>query len=879
MQNKLSNLAWFTWQSIFLNLIFLFFFSSIVSATSGVDSKMLYVELLKYSSYRQGAIRKLPPSQFTPIWLKNNGTFRPVLIPAPSEEGASAAAIVKTPAGGISAETLVMSLGPTTPVHIFDSPSQEEGPLWTLHQWKLYWNKKTMKPAKPHNDGAVVADTAVAPSKPSDPPLEGIDKDYLTRLLCLPALQITGTSLESEISAPAAVQSADLCSNLGLVEAIPQAQLPILLGMYPNRSFVNSTMAPGGASVWIHLVSGTATIAVSPPVPKNIATYAAWACGGKSTGYFLHSKCEGSAKAELVAGDTLLLPPGYTYSLAVTSSAEIVSGGFLRSDSLAIHLDAFRIEKAAGISPRRQYPEFKQLMWRTAAKYAVLLTGLAKNKMENVDSIEGKVASRALEMEREDKKAAEKTAAQARAAAAAAKVASRPSSAAGAAHRQDAAGRRKKRKTDAFIASDSDLSGGGGGDDGDDEGEWVPGARQHRGKADSEENSGEEEDDDVLDSDAEQMDLEYSDYDDDGNGGGSGRIGRQKHGGNKRGGGLVRRVTGERQSKRQRSRRGEDVEAAPPQALNLAGVPPSSLKLKLKLPMVNTAALPQQPKPSPIKLTIKRPTPLPAAAAAETAPALPQPSTTIPQVDGAGDDAYVKDHLELTEGEEQGLPVLYLTLRRWLQESPAAAILASTALSGSSPWTVLARVEFALKALKLIDASDEDHPPPVCVNLTAVSAKTLEPTGAPFQEKITLFNPSAGSGDNNNNNGGNNGDKYGDDGDSMDYESGDNVAMIDTFQEDSYFKLRGGGGGFTNRPSSAMGAASDGKGASNGGALGGDTAGGRFNVPATVAAGGATKKATTPDGGGKSTTPLNKSAAAKMKKLSTKDRLKKKLGL
>jgi hypothetical protein len=859
-----------------------------------VDSKILYAELLKYGNYRQGAIRKLSPSAFTPTWLKNNGTFRPVLIPAPSEESGSAAvaaaAIVKMPSGGITAETLVASLGPTVPVHTFDSPAQEEGPVWTLHQWKLYWNKKAVKqnptsgnpPALP----AATADTIAAPqSKPTDPPLEGIDKDYLTRLLCLPALPITGTPLESQISAPAAVQAADLRTSIGLVEATPQAQLPIMLGMYPSKSFVNSTMAPGGASVWIHLVSGTATVAVSPPVPKNIATYAAWACRGKNSGIFLPSKCEGSAKAELTPGDTLILPPGYSYSLAVTSSAVILSGGFLRSDSLAIHLDALRIEEAAGVRPRRQYPEFRQLMWHTASKYSILLAEKVKYKIENFDA---KVASRGLAIEKEDRRVAEIASQKARNAAA--KAASRPSSAAGAAARGGTGaggtgGRRRKRQTDDFIQSDSDWSGGfNGEDDDDDEGEWVPGARQHRGKADSEENSGEEEeDDDVLDSDAEQMDFEYSDYDDEEGGGPGGRR-KRKQGGRVRN--TVARATGERQSKRQRARRGEEEGVAfaappPPQggALNLTGVPPSSLKLKLKLPSSMAAPVEQQqPKPSPIKLTIKRPATTTAAAPAPPADGAPPPAppaSTIPQVDGADDDL----PFELSEGEEQGLPALYLTLRQWLRTSSQAAaiVTASAALpDGQSPWLVLARVELALKGLKLLDSHDEDHPPPVCVNLTAVSRETLEPTGAPFQEKIIISSTTSGGG------GGGGGDRKGnsyEDIDSMDDQSGDNAAMIDELEEeDSYYQRRGGGGGGGGggRPGSAMAAAgSDGRGASNGGVLAGgiDTAAAATRPGIKAAAGTATPGGT----GGKA--PLSKTAAAKMKKLSTKDRLKKKLGL
>lgn len=121
-------------------------------------------------------------------------------------------------------------------------------------------------------------------------------------------------------------------------------------------------------------------------------------------------------------------------------------------------------------------------------------------------------------------------------------------------------------------------------------------------------------------------------------------------------------------------------------------------------------------------------------------------------------------------------------------------------------------------------------------------------------------------------------DDYGKDEDiqGYEYESGDNAAMIDEIEEEAKYQHRkaggGGGGGGSGRPSSAMGAAtSDGRGASNGGGLvAGIDDGATAEKERTKSTPGET-------GGGKA--PMSKTAAAKMKKLSTKDRLKKKLGL
>lgn len=81
-----------------------------IRAADYSSHKALYGELLRFGGYRQGAIRRLPAAQLTESWLRNNGTFRPVLVPAP--EGGAAAAGAPPPSA-LTPDALVAALGPT----------------------------------------------------------------------------------------------------------------------------------------------------------------------------------------------------------------------------------------------------------------------------------------------------------------------------------------------------------------------------------------------------------------------------------------------------------------------------------------------------------------------------------------------------------------------------------------------------------------------------------------------------------------------------------------------------------------------------------------------------------------------------------------------
>lgn len=591
-------------------------------------------------------------------------------------------------------------------------------------------------------------------------------------------------------------------------------------------------MAPSGASLWFHVVSGALSLALTPPTPRNLANYAAWACGAQHTGIFLPSKCEGVAKAELFAGDTLILPPGWSYAIAVTSSAVVLSGAFLRADSVAVHLDVLRIEEAARVSPRQRYPEIKQLIWLAAARYA---TALSKSAARKVENFEAQVATRAEVMQREDTAAAGHAAAMAKAQAYRAPAVAeqaggshRPSSG-NAAARQGGTERKRRRGRDIdnFLESDSGDSGAGrgyGGEESEDEAEWRPGPKTTRlgdtneradsvlGIGNEEEEEGEE-DDDWIGSD-DDFDLKPPETK------------RFRRGGSP----PIATGTGTRVSLRHHGRlptrlaaalHGDDVfddqeESGSRKRARSPATGP--IKLKIKLPIA-AAGSPKVAAPlhnnniassSPIKLKIKRP--------------------VIPQVDGAWDEGSCLPSVDdLSEGEEQGLGAMLCMLRQWLRETPAAAAAAPV----PKPWDFVARLEVSMKILGL------SLEPPMCTCLTAVSSTTLEQTGAALQEPFTIQVVEGGGG-----------------------------------------KVHLGGlGGFDDH-AAALHEDEDESGENA--AVVEESGDPRSSPVGGLGVGGTT-------GAGKSTAPLQRTTATKaapakpqvrsMKKLSTKDRLKKKLGL
>jgi hypothetical protein len=82
-----------------------------------VDSTAaLHAQLLAHSSYRQGAIRRLPAAQLSASWLRQHGTFRPVLVPA--AEGAAQALGLRLPTDALTPTTAERWLTPVYEVRL-----------------------------------------------------------------------------------------------------------------------------------------------------------------------------------------------------------------------------------------------------------------------------------------------------------------------------------------------------------------------------------------------------------------------------------------------------------------------------------------------------------------------------------------------------------------------------------------------------------------------------------------------------------------------------------------------------------------------------------------------------------------------------------------
>ena len=275
------------------------------------DFRALHRVLLQHTGYRSGGARRLAAAQLTPDWLRQNGGFRPVLVPA-APTAAADAGLRLPPGGSLTPERLAARLGPATEVQTVDTQSQGDGPRWTLHQWSLYWDARralskdaggpviTPRAAVGRASAAAGPDTAAhggapaaaagaaaaAPAaaaaaaagvaedeadsaavtrrRPSEEQaaaalgLKGISSESRRRLLEVAALPLVGTPLEGEVGPPAAVAAVDLWGMWPTDtpnRPAPGTFLRLRLG--PEGVFSDFALAAGGAGLWLHLVSGS----------------------------------------------------------------------------------------------------------------------------------------------------------------------------------------------------------------------------------------------------------------------------------------------------------------------------------------------------------------------------------------------------------------------------------------------------------------------------------------------------------------------------------------------------------------------------------------------------------------------------------------------
>jgi hypothetical protein len=651
-------------------------------------------------------------------------------------------------------------------VDTWDVAAQQGGPRWTLQQWLSHWEARLEAAAPAHPELAAAppeedeADSFSVQHKP--PPAADADgaADSLQRVLMLPGLDPAGTSLAGQLSPPTAVAALDLASSSPRV------------GMAPAGAYDNFSLAPAGGAAWLHVVSGRLSLALVPPTPTNLATFAAWAAGARRAGVFLAARCEGVARADLGPGDTLLLPPGWARALAATAPALTLGGTFLRADSLAVHLDAWRIADRLGAGVP---PGFKQLMWRTAERCARALQ--ARGDAQG-DAFEARVTQRAAEMAQEDAAAEEEEEAEAaaraaaRAAAAAQRRAAAPAAAARAAAppgggrrerpragsragqpQQLAGAKRRKAASDSFIeSSEEEAEGGDEAWEGRAEADWAPSSSG--GEADLELCSSEDE---------EGWSGEAA-----GAGGGGARAPRRAAtrrqqavaaaaGGRRAGGARVStRFAGSRMPAKlaaalQEEEEEDDFEDLMQEPAARA-VPAVPIKLKVRLPGAPPAAPPAPAPPatgpsSPARVVLK----------------LSKPR--IPQVDGPADDDDNDDDddddgggggdslgtaapfprpaapspasgkEEMGEGQEQGLAALLCVLRAWLRDPRAAADVPPDL---GDPRQLLARLELRMRAAGIPLA------PPPPIDLDAVSPRSLMPALAAARAAAARASSSSG---------------------------------------------------------------------------------------------------------------------------------------
>jgi hypothetical protein len=113
---------------------------------------------------------------------------------------------------------------------------------------------------------------------------------------------------------------------------------------------------------------------------------------------FLVEHCEGAVRVDLKPGDTLFVPPGWIRASATTSACISLGGTYLRSSSLALHLEGWHLEEHLGAQPGKRYPMFKQLLWYAAAGCVPALQAAAALPGA---VLEGRVAGQLVELEEE----------------------------------------------------------------------------------------------------------------------------------------------------------------------------------------------------------------------------------------------------------------------------------------------------------------------------------------------------------------------------------------------------------------------------------------------------------------------------------------------
>ncbi|KAK9832805.1 hypothetical protein WJX81_002707 [Elliptochloris bilobata] len=264
---------------------------------------------------------------------------------------------------------LAEAVGYGREVATMDSATQDAGPRWNAFQYSRYWHWRTRQAARA---AAAAASGGAAPAaeqlrakteeedeadsrdlRPRGPPpldsrgepippaaVKGISAESRLRVLRA-AVRLHGTPLQTAVTPPTAVRSADL-------------------------SVLLAADAPGRA-----------VLALAPPTPRNLAAHAAARASRRAGVAFAVQACEGALSAEPAAGDTLFVPGGWIASEATAEASTALAGAYLAVHSAAEHLAAARLEDALRLPARSRFPGFRQVMFLLAAGYAPRVRALA----------------------------------------------------------------------------------------------------------------------------------------------------------------------------------------------------------------------------------------------------------------------------------------------------------------------------------------------------------------------------------------------------------------------------------------------------------------------------------------------------------------------
>ncbi|KAK2077585.1 hypothetical protein QBZ16_004430 [Prototheca wickerhamii] len=289
---------------------------------------------------------------------------RPVVLRARREATPTAAML----------KDLVTSLGPKFEVQTADTVTGDDGPLWTLSQWERYWRLRASSSAAA--DSALTAgaqhssledeadSSSVARLAAKGPAAVPLPPGARGMALEVPCLSLDASPLEDRWPVPAPAASADLCGQVWEAEDGAGPAATPSLHLSPPGGCSLPALPPSAAAVWWRALAGPQSALLVAPGRR------AWALAAGRP----------PPRADEVAGFCALALDGLGWLAASAAPEGAISlrGAFLCASAVATHLAARRLQDAARrVSPARQFPLFKQTLWRAAVVWGERLCAAA----------------------------------------------------------------------------------------------------------------------------------------------------------------------------------------------------------------------------------------------------------------------------------------------------------------------------------------------------------------------------------------------------------------------------------------------------------------------------------------------------------------------